>query len=617
MHKPAILALAVAICTDATTVKAAVTSWTDNAGNANWNALENWNNGVPGSSDDAKHTSSLSDIQMNVTTGECLSFEGDGGSPTDRFMRVDAGNTLDVGGVLKGSNSTQFKLLLQDGSSGDLTTVSVDDDLLRIAIAAARSNNADFAKIDVTDDVIDSSIVVRKDADIDVGGDMTGTAAGGHKLTVDVSGDVDIVGDLTDVAVTLGASSIGIGDSATTVDIGSVGASNATDEDWTLKGAVDVTAAGVFKVNGSTMTLSGNSTLTSGITDGGSWIVEDLAELTVTTGNNAYFTPDSLVIDGATVEADHFGFDASTVLPVWQMTIKNGGAAKTTIEGAIRLAGTGQGLSENSVLTYVGTGNSMTSRNIELGGELVSGGTGATLDIVYDDPFLVSTETVRVENGMTIITQFDTEGVTLKPIVGDDPTEVFGPDYDGHNGSSVLFTDSPCVRRWAEVTYDDSSAVDRILDDYYCSTPISGSATDLCPGGPPTGGVPEALYVIDLTVDSGATLDTNGYNVYYTGTLTNNGTIESVGSSYTPVKLTPRLYGDFNSDGDGDEPDQAGSDTRRFNDAFCTCIGDTDYDILVDWNCDGRIDDDDRDQYNTNWGDPTALTTATCGDPCP
>ncbi len=99
---------------------AVTTTWTDGGGDAKWSTLDNWDPSIPTFFSDAKHTSSLSDIQMNVATGSCLSFEGDGGSPTDRFMRIDAGNTLDVGGILKGSASTQFKLLLQDGSSGDL-----------------------------------------------------------------------------------------------------------------------------------------------------------------------------------------------------------------------------------------------------------------------------------------------------------------------------------------------------------------------------------------------------------------------------------------------------------------------------------------------------------------
>jgi hypothetical protein len=112
--------------------------------------------------------------------------------------------------------------------------------------------------------------------------------------------------------------------------------------------------------------------------------------------------------------------------------------------------------------------------------------------------------------------------------------------------------------------------------------------------------VPEALYVIDLEVTSGTDLQVNGLNVYYTGTVTNNGTIKDGGSAYSPIELVATLYGDFDADmasGGGGDPDDYG----RFNDAFPSEIGDAEYDHLVDFDCDGYIDCTDRAQFLTNY----------------
>ncbi len=127
-------------------------------------------------------------------------------------------------------------------------------------------------------------------------------------------------------------------------------------------------------------------------------------------------------------------------------------------------------------------------------------------------------------------------------------------------------------------------------DDNSCTTTYTG------------GKIPEALYVKDLEVATGTTLDADNLGIYYTGTLTNNGTIEN-GSA---IELTPTTYGDFN--GDGDEP----ADVDRFNDAFPSEIDDDEYDPLVDWDCDGDADCDDRSQYILNWN-PTGIEDDNCG----
>ncbi len=180
--------------------------------------------------------------------------------------------------------------------------------------------------------------------------------------------------------------------------------------------------------------------------------------------------------------------------------------------------------------------------------------------------------------------------------------EVFGPDCERCNPDEVLFVDSPCVRRWQTVTVESPQAA--TLWNQKTSTPITCAGSS-CLGDE----IPEALYATDLVVTSGSTLDTDNLNVYYTGKFTNDGTVLGGGSV---TKLVPTLYGDFNGNGDGDEiPDVA-----RFNFAFCSCIGDVNCDILVDWNWDGGGADSDRAKVNINWDSPPMITSGPCSISC-
>ncbi len=90
----------------------------------------------------------------------------------------------------------------------------------------------------------------------------------------------------------------------------------------------------------------------------------------------------------------------------------------------------------------------------------------------------------------------------------------------------------------------------------------------------------------------------SGLSVYYTGKLGTAGAVLDGSSPYTPTKLTPTLYGNFN------ETIMVGTDAgdvARFNDAYCSLSGGGDYDPLVDWNCDTKIDAEDRNQFILNW----------------
>jgi hypothetical protein len=214
----------------------------------------------------------------------------------------------------------------------------------------------------------------------------------------------------------------------------------------------------------------------------------------------------------------------------------------------------------------------------------------------------VASELVRVVGGVTQIIDFDAEGVTVETTATNAEFETLGPDYD-LSANGPLFTDSPCVRRWKEVIIDTS--IYTRLSHYYESTPITcGYYGPSCTGDY----LFEALYVKDLTVNSGKELVVQGMNVYYTGTVTNNGEITTDGEeAYTPIQLNPTLYGDFDGDDEGDET----ADVDRFNDAFPSDFGDAEYDPLVDWDCNGSIDCDDRAQYIANW-DPAGIEDDSC-----
>ncbi len=175
MCERSIVAVAVTVCTIGFTANAAVTtSWTDAGGNANWDTLANWSDGVPGSSDDAKHTSSLSDIQMNATTGECASFEGDGGNPTSRFMLIEAQKDLAIGsGGLDGSGTGKFRILMQDGITFDTTALTVAGAANDFSVSPARNHSADRVWVFIDGQVTNADITVGENAAVTLSSDST------------------------------------------------------------------------------------------------------------------------------------------------------------------------------------------------------------------------------------------------------------------------------------------------------------------------------------------------------------------------------------------------------------------------------------------------------------
>ncbi len=312
-----------------------------------------------------------------------------------------------------------------------------------------------------------------------------------------------------------------------------------------------------------------------------------------------------MTVDDATVTTSH---DMGPPDRVWDLTLKDEASLDVGALGILSIPGTGTvgaGLTDNSILTFTGSNNTIETTQFELGGALVASGARAELDVTFDDSLLVSAELVRIVNNETVIIDFDAEKVTLNAVDSDNPLDPFGPDYAGYfmlddddDPIHVLFTDSPCARRWKKVAYPANEDT-RILQNYYCSTPISVGGLISCPHAPSSGGVPEALYVVDLQIDSGATLDNEGINIYYTGTYTNNGTLDGAGSV---IQLTPTVYGDFNAQSMfGADMD----DVDFFNDAFPSDIGDTEYNPLVDADCDGDVDVDcdDRTAFVDNYSE--------------
>lgn len=300
------------------------------------------------------------------------------------------------------------------------------------------------------------------------------------------------------------------------------------------------------------------------------------------------------------------------------MTIKDGGQVINELVGVpmgSRHPGIVDGLSTNSTINYWGTGNLYLSDQLQLGGEIIQTRAGSQLEMIPVDGISVSSEIVRRVNGVTSTIPFDTDWVTIR-MVPPKPIpylDVISPDYEGYNPDNALFCDSPCVNRWGKVIIEVTADVGgpyAELWDLYPNTPISG---------PFPAELDDALYVYDLDIADDAVLVVRGINIYYTGSVTIgvNGKILDLGDPYDPIQLTPTTYGDFNASGNGNEA----ADIARFNAACdseidvtpCGGIGYPNcYDPFVDWNCDGVIDCDDRQQYLDNWA---GVILDSCGCP--
>ncbi len=86
-------------------------------------------------------------------------------------------------------------------------------------------------------------------------------------------------------------------------------------------------------------------------------------------------------------------------------------------------------------------------------------------------------------------------------------------------------------------------------------------------------------------------------------------------NDYTPIRLTPTLYGNFNL---VFMPGTDAGDVARFNAAYCKQLGDPDYDHLTDWDANSIVNCVDRSQFMSNWpsngivGEACLLNPPTC-----
>lgn len=611
-----------------------------------WDVPTNWNPAqAPVSGDDARHTTKSNDISVR-NDETCRSFEGKSGSAhSDRFLLIESEKILTIEENLfktpgfftnfevQFEDGVTFKTKIVVGPGGGNGPVRVEG----INFIAASAESGDKIDIRVFGSMKDSSIDLGDSVTISVGGlgvegDVTGD--GSQSWSIANNGFVDVKGNVSGVDMTFGSATSTSAADTTTVWINSVGAASGTaiHDEWKLRNWANVTITGTFTcadtlpvatilvrqdaqmsvgsppfdtdepsiIEGEwTLQDQASMDVESWISDG-VWKVRDSAELTV----EGKLSPDELTIDGGTVTCETLGATSG----VWIFAIKNSGEV---VPNATSHRGIGDGEATNSTFTYMGTGNIYNALGpIKIGGTLVSSGITRALAMDTDRGVVITSKLVRIVESQPVIIDFDTEAVTVKlltPCCGPpfyDGLEVFGPDYAGDNPDNVLFTDSPCTRRWKKVIAGGAGRT--VLDNNFTSTPIT--CTTSCTGGK----LPEALYVKDLEVETDLTLQVNGLNVYYTGTLTNNGFIKDGTETYEPIQLTPTTYGDFDGNGEGNET----PDVDRFNAHFPSEIGDPDpnkdpYDPLVDWNCDGFIDCLDRQRYIDNWN-PTGIEDDNC-----
>ncbi len=218
-------------------------SFTWNTGtNGAWNLPANWDGSnpftFPVTGDDATQDDSFKSRILIDSDEACLNFTGDGDSGLDRFMRVCSGMTLTCGtDFVKTTGTTNYGVRVEDGSSGDETTLDVGGDVTGVNITRTKGDVGDWVKIDVDGDANDLGITLRDNITIIVDGDLigvgTGTAA--TKWKVEDDSTITVLGDVDSMNLTLGTSSATSGD-VTTMTVGSIGDLGASHETIDLSG---------------------------------------------------------------------------------------------------------------------------------------------------------------------------------------------------------------------------------------------------------------------------------------------------------------------------------------------------------------------------------------------
>jgi len=279
---------------------------------------------------------------------------------------------------------------------------------------------------------------------------------------------------------------------------------------WTVNSQAEV-AVDTGNITGGTWALDGGDVeVTLGDVINGAWTVKSLSNLDVVAGD---IDGGTYNVDGGTVSAEK-AFPASITLDAGTVTVDNFGDANDATHlklkgGASLFAQVSALHNSGSVIEYEGISAYGVSGDMTIDGDVtgrVWNGAGRVALTVLGN----------LELGADLSgnqSDWDVTGVKLKMIDQSTTTtkEVVSPDV-----GAVIFSDSECVKYWRYFEVADGGAAEVQLVD------VTNNETTM------TGAAAEAMYVNgDVMVANSAQLDLNGFNLYYTGTLTNNGTIQT------------------------------------------------------------------------------------------
>lgn len=371
-------------------------------------------------------------------------------------------------------------------------------------------------------------------------------------------------------------------DGGSIVDVNSVDLTNAN---WTVDEGTVLVDNDMADDSGE-LTVNANGTVEVG-TDGSGNLLAN--EIDINAGglvdvDDNVDVDTSFNVNGGTITAATAG---TGVEGVGQFIIQHDGTA--TIAGEVRIP-SGSRLEYGDITS---TGNTLSAGSLNFSATssilaMLSGASAPSLSLSVSGDITIETTAAA-----GTVVPFDSRGVTLT-LDGNSAQdmEIVTPDYDVN---SVIVWQGIQNCTGAEVIYNVMPLAELIVE--------SGATVDLTDDNENilrgTAYSQDALYVDgDVTVQSGATLDLGSYKLYYTGTLTEDGTITG-----TDEQVTKVCYGDFDADGDVDAADVA-----NFSTAFMGSAVEAN-DPLFSSNRDGDVD----------LGDYAVLVTQVTGTnvPCP
>ncbi len=150
----------------------------------------------------------------------------------------------------------------------------------------------------------------------------------------------------------------------------------------------------------------------------------------------------------------------------------------------------------------------------------------------------------------------------------------------------VVYMDTPCRGALQDLTISASSKKIELVDQH-----VNNNV-----------GCSDTLYVRNIMIEAGATLEVGSHVIYYRGISTVTGTVEQNGIPLSGAALAAVLieanytrFGDLDGDGDFDSEDI---------DLFCEAYTQTASlcSVRADGNCDGTVDDEDKLLMEANMG---------------